>query len=47
MKPSKMRLHSKTRRLWTFEEAQAAVPYFSALTRSLRRALPGNVRKKP
>ena len=36
MKPSKTRLHSETRRLWTFEEAQAAVPYFSALTSSLR-----------
>jgi hypothetical protein len=36
MKPSKVRRHSETRRLWTFEEAQAAVPYFSAVTRSLR-----------
>ena len=36
MKPSKMRLCSKNRRLWTFEEAQAAVPYLSALTSSLR-----------
>ena len=36
MKPSKTRPHSKSRRLWTFEEAQAAVPYFSAVTRSLR-----------
>ena len=36
MKPSKMRLCSKNRCLWTFEEAQAAVPYFSAVTRSLR-----------
>ena len=36
MDPSKMRLQSETRRLWTFEEAQAAVPYFSAVTRSLR-----------
>jgi hypothetical protein len=31
-----MRFHSELRRLWTFEEAQAAVPYFSAVTRSLR-----------
>jgi Uncharacterized conserved protein (DUF2203) len=36
MKPSKVRRHSETRRLWTLEEAQAAVPYFSAVTRSLR-----------
>jgi hypothetical protein len=36
LKPSRTRLHSETRRLWTFEEAQAAVPYFSVVTRSLR-----------
>ena len=36
MKQSKCRLDSETRRLWTFEEAQAAVPYFSSVGRSLR-----------
>jgi hypothetical protein len=36
MKQSKGRLDSGTPRLWTFEEAQAAVPYFSAVARSLR-----------
>jgi hypothetical protein len=36
MKQSKSRLDSSTPRLWTFEEAQAAVPYFSSVARSLR-----------
>ena len=36
MNQSKMRLDSETRRQWTFEGAQAAVPYFSSVARSLR-----------
>jgi hypothetical protein len=36
MKRSKGQLDSVTPRLWTFKEAQAAVPYFSSLARSLR-----------
>jgi hypothetical protein len=36
MKQSKSGLDSVTPRPWTFEEAQAAVPYFSSLARSLR-----------
>jgi hypothetical protein len=36
MKQSKSRLDSGTPRLWTLEAAQAAVPYFSAVARSLR-----------
>jgi hypothetical protein len=36
MKQSKSRLGSGTPRLWTLEEAQAAVPYFSSVARSLR-----------
>jgi hypothetical protein len=36
MKQSKRRPDSVTPRPWTFEEAQAAVPYFSSLARSLR-----------
>jgi hypothetical protein len=36
MKQSKSRLDSRITRLWTFEEAQAAVPYLSSVARSLR-----------
>src|SRR4051812_25437940 len=36
VKRSKGRRDSHTLRLWTFEEAQAAVPYFSSIARSLR-----------
>jgi hypothetical protein len=36
MQQSKSRLDSGTPRLWTLEEAQAAVPYFSSVARSLR-----------
>ena len=36
MKQSKSGLDSGTPRPWAFEEAQAAVPYFSSLARSLR-----------
>ena len=36
MKQSKSRLDSGTPRLWTLEEAQAAVPYFCSVARSLR-----------
>ena len=36
MKQSKSGLDSVTPRPWTFEEAQAAVPYFSSVARSLR-----------
>jgi hypothetical protein len=36
MKQSKGRLDSGTPRPWTFEAAQAAVPYFSSVARSLR-----------
>src|SRR5262245_14733312 len=36
MKLSKSRRGSDTPRPWTFEEAQAAVPYFSSVARSLR-----------
>jgi hypothetical protein len=36
MKQSKSRPDSGTRRLWTFEEAQTAAPYFSSVARSLR-----------
>ena len=36
MKQSKSRLDSRTPRLWSLEEAQAAVPYFSSIARSLR-----------
>jgi hypothetical protein len=36
MKQSNIRLDSEPPRLWTFEEAQAAVPYFSSVARSLR-----------
>ena len=36
MKHSKSRLDSGTPRLWTLEEAQAAVPYLSSVSRSLR-----------
>ena len=36
MKHSKSRLDSGTPRLWTLEEAQAAVPYLSSVARSLR-----------
>jgi hypothetical protein len=36
MKESESRLDSGTSRLWTFEEAQAAVPYLSSLVRSIR-----------
>ena len=36
MKQSKSGLDSGTPRPWTFEEAQAAVPYFSSVARSLR-----------
>jgi hypothetical protein len=35
-KRSKGRRDSHTLRLWTFEEAQAAVPYLSSVARSLR-----------
>ena len=35
MKHSKSRLDSGTPRLWTLEEAQAAVPYLSSVARSL------------
>ena len=36
MKHSKSRLDSGTPRLWTLEEARAAVPYLSSVARSLR-----------
>ena len=36
MQQSNSRLVSGAPRLWTFEQAQAAVPYFSSLARSLR-----------
>src|SRR5262245_45017807 len=36
MNLSKSRLDSGTLRPWTFKEAQAAVPYFASVTRSLR-----------
>jgi hypothetical protein len=36
MKQSKSRLDLMPPRLWTFEKAQAAVPYLSSVTRSLR-----------
>ena len=36
MKQSSSRLDSGTPRPWAFEEAQAAVPYFSSVARSLR-----------
>jgi uncharacterized protein DUF2203 len=36
MKQSKSQRDSVTPRLWTFEEAQAAVPYLSSVARSLR-----------
>jgi len=36
VKRSKGRRDSHTLRLWTFEDAQAAVPYFSSVARSLR-----------
>jgi hypothetical protein len=36
VKRSKGRRDSHTLRLWTFEDAQAAVPYFSSVVRSLR-----------
>ena len=36
MKQCKSRLDSGTPRLWTFEEAQAAAPYFSSVARSIR-----------
>src|SRR5262245_62801099 len=36
MKQSKSRLDSGTPRRWTFEEAQAAVPYLTSVARSLR-----------
>ena len=36
MKQSKSRLDSRPPRLWTFEKAQAAVPYLCSVTRSLR-----------
>jgi hypothetical protein len=36
VKRSKGRRDSHTLRLWTFEEAQAAVPYLSSVARSLR-----------
>ena len=36
MKQSNSQLDSATPRLWTFEQAQAAVPYFSSIARSLR-----------
>jgi hypothetical protein len=36
VKRSKGRRDSHTLRLWTFEDAQAAVPYFSSVVRSIR-----------
>jgi hypothetical protein len=36
MKQSKSRLDSRPPRLWTFEKAQAAVPYLCSVARSLR-----------
>jgi hypothetical protein len=36
MQQSKSRLVSSTHRLWTLEEAQAAIPYISSVARSLR-----------
>ena len=36
MKQCKSQLDSYNPRLWTFEEAQAAAPYFSSVARSLR-----------
>ena len=36
MKHSKGRRDSHTLRLWTYEQAQAAVPYFCSVARSLR-----------
>jgi len=36
VKRSKGRRDSHTLRLWTFEEARAAIPYFSSVARSLR-----------
>jgi hypothetical protein len=36
MKQSNSQVDSATPRLWTFEQAQAAVPYFSSVARSLR-----------
>src|SRR6516165_6669756 len=36
MKQSKCQRDSVSPRLWTFEQAQAAVPYFSSVARSLR-----------
>ena len=36
MKQSKSQRNTVSPRLWTFEQAQAAVPYFSSVARSLR-----------